>query len=161
MATKAKTVVRHIDLPPSRVREIVISKDFLLQGGDGGADGSAMRLSDGVYEVNEDGSVRAAITATSGEGDAAVAMAQATEVSAVKEDDSFTVFSTVPLPRNLGTMATNQIYSAQEGGTLLESTVAVEVAVALVGKKIAEAVLAGVEASTTQGVERILRLAGE
>lgn len=157
MATKATTVVREIDLPIDRVREITVSEEFLLTlDGDGGS----MRLRDGHREVHEDGSVDAVITAVMGEGDKALEMVQKTEVSAVRGDGSFSIFTSVPLPKDIGTMATNQVYRAEGEGTLLESTVAVEVHIALVGGKIAAKVLEGVPASTEKGVARILQIAG-
>ncbi|WP_297006196.1 DUF2505 family protein [uncultured Corynebacterium sp.] len=157
MATKATTVVREIALPIDRVREIAVSEEFLLTLG--GEDGSSMRLRDGHREVHADGSVDATVTAVVGEGDGTVDMVQRTEISEVRADGSFSVFTSVPLPKDIGTMATNQVYRAAGEGTLLESTVAVEVHVALVGGKIAEQVLTGVPASTEKGVARILRLA--
>ncbi|MDN6620140.1 MAG: DUF2505 domain-containing protein, partial [Corynebacterium variabile] len=156
MATKATTVVREIPLPIERVREITVSEEFLLRL-DG--DDASMRLRDGHREGHEDGSMDATVTAVVGEGDKELEMVQRMEVSEVREDGSFSIFTSVPLPKDIGTMATNQVYRPEGDGTLLESTVAVEVHIALVGAKIASQVLEGAPSSTEKGVERILRLA--
>lgn len=157
MTTKATTVIREIDLPLDRIHDVVASEEFLLTVDDDGS--SALLLSDGVRTVQPDGSVTAAITATVGEGEDALVMVQHTEVSVPAEDGSFTVFTSVPLSNGIGTMATNQVYRPDGAVTRLESTVAVEVNIALMGGKIAAHVLAGAESSTDRGVERIRKLA--
>jgi hypothetical protein len=156
MATRATTVVREIAVPIERVREVTVSEEFLLTLD---TDDAAMRIRDGHREVHEDGSVDATVTAVVGEGDKELEMIQKTEVSEVREDGSFSIFTSVPLPKDIGTMATNQVYRPEGDATLLESTVAVEVHIALVGAKIASKVLEGAPSSTEKGVARILRLA--
>ena len=94
MATKATTVVREIPLPIERVREITVSEEFLLRL-DG--DDASMRLRDGHREVHEDGSMDATVTAVVGEGDKELEMVQRMEVSEVREDGSFSIFTSVPL----------------------------------------------------------------
>ncbi|AGP30193.1 hypothetical protein [Corynebacterium terpenotabidum] len=157
MATKATTVLRDLDLPIGRIREVVVTEDFLLTVDD--VDGTSVQLSDGVREVHDDGSVTASVTATTGEGKSAQAMVQHTEVSAVEEDGSFSVFTSVPLPKDLGTMATNQIYRADGDESRVQTTVAVEIHVPVVGAKIAARILDGAESSTDAGLARIRRLA--
>lgn len=157
MATKAATTVRHLDLPVGRVRQIVTTEEFLLTVDD--ADSSTLRITEGSREARDDGSVRAVVTAESTKENSSFVVEQTSEVSVPDDDGKFTVFTTVPMPKNVGSMATNQIYSADGDGTRLETTVAVEVRIPLVGGKIANKVLEGVESSTDQGVKRILDLA--
>ncbi|WP_130840992.1 DUF2505 family protein [Corynebacterium neomassiliense] len=161
MVTRATTVTRTIDLPLETVRRVVESEEFLLTVGDG--PGQTVTLTGGERELLDDGSVTATVTATFGQGEDAVVMVQRAELSAPDEDGSFTLFTSVPLPGNLGTMATNQVFEEAEGDpgdvTSLVTTVAVQVDVPVIGPKLVDRVLSGAEQSTDQGVERILRLA--
>lgn len=157
MTTKARTVTRTIDLPLDTVRQVVESDEFLYTLDDGGA--GRTTLTAGARELQEDGALHTTVTATTGEGEDAVVLVQRVELSAPDEDGTFTLFTSVPLPRDLGTMATNQIFRAEDGATELESTVAVEVNVPVVGPKLVEQLLSSADDSTDRGVARIVRLA--
>lgn len=157
MTTKATTVIRTIDLPLDTVRQVIESDEFLYTLDDGGAGNTT--LTAGERELREDGTVHTTVTATTGKGEDAVVLVQRVELSAPDEDGTFTLFTSVPLPRDLGTMATNQIFRDEDGATTLETTVAAEVNVPVVGQRIVEQLLSGAEDSTDRCVARIVRLA--
>lgn len=101
--------------------------------------------------------------ADAGGASAPVRMEQTSEISAAAPDGSFTMDSTVPLPRGLGTMRTLQRFAPTTDATVtrVSTEVTVEVDLPIVGGKIAKKLIDGTEGSTARSLHRVEVLAGE
>jgi hypothetical protein len=165
VATKSTDFRQELGVPVGVAHEVVTSERYLFTLDGSETDPGTMVVSEQEIDRRDDGSVYARAVAGKADPEAEtppMVMEQVSEISAPGDDGAFTMDSTVPLPKSMGTMRTLQRFGpADDGGTLVVTTVTAEVDLPLVGGKIAKQLVSGSEESTARTLRRIEVLAGD
>lgn len=176
--SKSSSFSKVVAVPVGDVHAVASSEEYLLTLD---PESSSTLIVESAERTEEpDGSVRAVVVAvqpaadgSAAEGaEAADGESPATQALSVEQTTvvtpvvggQFTVTSTTPLPKGLGTMTTELVYRGQAEGsgdtTDVDAVVTADVGVPLVGGKIARKLLENAEQSIDTALARISRQSG-
>lgn len=179
--SKSSRFSKVVAVPVGDVHAVASSEEYLLTLD---PESSSTLIVESAERTEEpDGSVRAVVVAVQPAADGSAA--EGTEAAEAADGESpatgalsveqttvvtpvvggqFTVTSTTPLPKGLGTMTTELVYRGQAEGsgdtTDVDAVVTADVGVPLVGGKIARKLLENAEQSIDTALARISRQAG-